>query len=326
MAHRKTHRKHTGAQQAPQLPDRRLMERQLAALEKELAKHDFTSDEEMNDFIKETVTSGELPTFTPETPAEQAQELVYQAVEATGKRRVELARQALEVWPDSADAYVLLAEATRDPAKARPLYEQGVQAGERALGPRAFVEDVGRFWGIRQTRPYMRARQGLAEVLWVLGERQAAIKHLQDMLRLNPDDNQGLRHILTVWLLTVGDEPAASLLLAQYPEEMTAHWAYNNALATFQRRGQGNQADEALAKALIANYHVPLYMLGLVEPPREMPTFYGLGDESEAILYVAQAAEAWLETPEALDWLAGFLLRIPGLAEPPKGRGPRRKR
>lgn len=33
----------------------------------------------------------------------------------------------------------------------------------------------GHFWGILETRFYMRARAGLAEALWELGERDAAI-------------------------------------------------------------------------------------------------------------------------------------------------------
>jgi hypothetical protein len=30
-----------------------------------------------------------------------------------------------------------------------------VAAGERSLGPKAFEEDAGHFWGILETRPYM---------------------------------------------------------------------------------------------------------------------------------------------------------------------------
>jgi hypothetical protein len=59
---------------------------------------------------------------------------------------------------ECADAYVLLAEAAQDPQEMRSLYEQGVQAGERVLGPEIFAEEVGHFWGIVETRPYMRAR------------------------------------------------------------------------------------------------------------------------------------------------------------------------
>ncbi|MDP2168388.1 MAG: hypothetical protein Q8J64_08670 [Thermodesulfovibrionales bacterium] len=39
------------------------------------------------------------------------------------------------------------------------LYRQGVEAGEMALGKKAFKEGVGHFWGILETRPYMRARK-----------------------------------------------------------------------------------------------------------------------------------------------------------------------
>lgn len=81
---------------------------------------------------------------------------------------------------------MLLAEDSRGINQARRLYKQGVQVGEGGLGSETFEEDKGRFWGIVETKPYMRARQGLAEVLWVLGEREGAIEHLSDMLRLNP--------------------------------------------------------------------------------------------------------------------------------------------
>src|SRR5205823_13633226 len=43
---------------------------------------------------------------------------------------------------------------------ARALYEQGVAAAERALGPDVFAQEAGRFWGIVGTPPYMRARLG----------------------------------------------------------------------------------------------------------------------------------------------------------------------
>ncbi|HEV2642619.1 MAG TPA: hypothetical protein VGT98_07930, partial [Candidatus Elarobacter sp.] len=62
---------------------------------------------------------------------------------------------------DCADAYVLLAEETaRTAGAARKLYEQGVAAGERALGPNYFRNEVGSFWGLLETRPYMRATPG----------------------------------------------------------------------------------------------------------------------------------------------------------------------
>jgi hypothetical protein len=88
----------------------------------------------------------------------QAQDLIYDAWEyADPMKRATMARKALKISGDCADAYVLLAEAAA-PAKALELYRKGVEAGERALGKQAFGEEAGHFWGILETRPYMRAR------------------------------------------------------------------------------------------------------------------------------------------------------------------------
>ena len=96
---------------------------------------------------------------------------MYDAWEATSRKRaVELARKALLVSADCADAYVFLAGATaKTPQEAIDLYRQGIEAGEQALGKKAFKEDVGYFWGLLETRPYMRARAGLTQSLGKLG-------------------------------------------------------------------------------------------------------------------------------------------------------------
>ena len=108
----------------------------------------------------------------------QAQELMYKAWDAGAKReRIALAKRALDISELCADAHVLLAEeAAKTLVEARRHYEAAA-AGERALGPRAFERDAGHFWGLLETRPYMRARAGLAKCLWAAGERAAAIGH-----------------------------------------------------------------------------------------------------------------------------------------------------
>ena len=83
---------------------------------------------------------------------------MYDAWEAPTKRqRLALVRKALKRSPLCADAYVLLAEETAGSvADAIDLYRRGVEAGELAVGPEAFEDDVGHFWGVLDTRPYMR--------------------------------------------------------------------------------------------------------------------------------------------------------------------------
>src|SRR5262249_38122431 len=154
--------------------------------------------------------------------------------------------------------------------EAKDYYEKGVHAGERALGA-AFEEDVGHFWGIIETRPYMRAREGLAMCLWQLGEHQQAIEHYTDMLRLNPGDNQGIRYVLANCLLRQGDDAALGKLLDQYKDDAMAEWMYTRALLAFRREGAGKKADAALKKAMKQNKFVPAYLLGNKQLPRRLP-------------------------------------------------------
>jgi tetratricopeptide (TPR) repeat protein len=286
---------------------RRANEQMLQNIGKLLQEREFGSAAEANDYLQQLLASGGIPTAAAANPLDRAQELMYDAWEATGARRVKLARQALEISPDCADAYVLLAEEARSLPEAKQLFEQGVGAGERALGPHKFEEDLGHFWGMIETRPYMRARAGLASCLWQLGERRAAIDHYTDMLRLNPGDNQGIRYVLANCLLREGNDAALARLLDQYKDDAMAEWLYTRALLAFRREGASKKADAALKKALKQNAFVPAYLLSKKRLPQQMPGYIGFGDENEAVSYAAGATAIWRETPGALEWLSSNL-------------------
>jgi tetratricopeptide (TPR) repeat protein len=261
-----------------------------------------------------------------ETPLEKAQELMYEAFAAPrDEERIALARKALALSADCADAYVLLAEHARNRKEALEFYGQAVAAGERALGPELFRDGVGDFWGILETRPYMRARLGLAETLWTSGRRDEAVAHLQDMLRLNPGDNQGLRMILVNWLLTLDRNEDLDRLLKQYPDEGSAHWAYTNVLIAFRQHGDSPEAAKALQGARKVNKHVVTYLLGLEPLPAEQPPYYSPGDRSEAVMYAAAALSAWKGTPGAITWLRNQEKQAEkprSRAKTPKAKGP----
>lgn len=286
---------------APVVSNRAMMERTL----REIGKLDLSdmSPEEATDYINEQMASGRLSQMTIETPLDKAQELVYQAWETAGRRRLDLARRALETSPDCADAYVLLAEAAHTPEEARDLYQKGIEAGERAIGPEAFAEVEGRFWGVIDTRPYMRARAGLAGVLWVLGETAQAAEHYAEILRLNPSDNQGVRFLQIECLIELGRDEGGRALLESYPDDITANWAYAAALLAFRAQGTGPRARGKLWAAMEKNPWVPAYLFGIWPLPEEMPEYVGVGDEAEAIAYVGSAIRNWTRTPGAIEWL-----------------------
>jgi tetratricopeptide (TPR) repeat protein len=242
--------------------------------------------------------------YTADEALFQAQHLMYEAFDARGARRAALARQALAISSDCADAYLLLAEETASSmAEALELLEQGVAAGERALGPEPFDEDVGHFWGILETRPYMRARAALAETLWALDRRKEAVEHQRDLLRLNPNDNQGLRDRQAEWLLWLERYEELDALFAAYEEDAAATLVYTKALAAFRREGASSEAGKLLDDAREANPHVVAYLTGRKVLPKRLPDYVGFGDESEAVDYAAGAAGLWASVSGALTWL-----------------------
>ena len=233
----------------------------------------------------------------------RAREIFLEAVEALDpKKQVALAKQAVALSPDCAEALILLAEHAQTRKEAQRLYEQAVEAATRVLGPDRFREAEGHFWGYLETRPYMRARLGLAETLWASGRRAEAADHLDAMLKLNPGDNQGLRYIQAGWMLNLDRLEDLDALLARYEENSTT-WAYTKALVAFRRGGDSPEARKLLTAAKKANKHVPAYLLGREPLPPEQPTFYSPGDVDDAILYVGLQLAAWKSVPGAIAWV-----------------------
>lgn len=235
---------------------------------------------------------------------DRAQEIAFDAMEAqTRAKRMALARKALTISPLCADAYAILAAETDDPEEALSLQRQAVEAGAKALGEMAFVEDVGNFWGLIETRPYMRARHSLAAILWARGMRDEAVEHYEDMLRLNPNDNQGIRYILVDALLELGRDDHAAALLKRYKDDPSASWAWSNALLDFRRKGDVAASRKALARAVKCNPHVRDYLLGRKALPTQLPEFIGMGDENEAVAYVSDSENAWRICEGAIEWV-----------------------
>ena len=57
-------------------------------------------------------------------------------------------------------------------------------------------ENIGHFWGMIETRPYMRARSMKLNILMNLGRYTDAIKECEEMLKLCESDNLGIRYTL----------------------------------------------------------------------------------------------------------------------------------
>ena len=81
--------------------------------------------------------------------------------------------------------------------------------GDFMTPPNLFEEQVGHFWGILDTRDYMRARYALVEALLKVktyAAIEAAHDHCMDILRLCSSDNMGIRDKVPTLKLRLGKD------------------------------------------------------------------------------------------------------------------------
>lgn len=281
---------------------RRQLEAMMRNISQQLAARGPMNMEEANQFLQ-TLEGKPLPPAEPQTDEDRAVALVDQAHEARGRRQVQLAREALKIDPDCVDALLLLAERDSDPELALPLFQRATQAAERRLGPEVFQNEVGHFWGILETRPYMRARQHVAMTLAELGRDEEAATEFRELLRLNPGDNQGNRCLLlhTLMVAEAFDELQTLLDNPEY-NERSAEWSFTRALLAFIRNGDTSESREHLKAAMKANPHVVPLLIGRASMPPMPPATFSPGSEDEAVIYVDQAAVEWTDTEGAMEW------------------------
>ncbi|WP_246476388.1 tetratricopeptide repeat protein [Salicibibacter cibi] len=242
-----------------------LAEQLFNELKQTVESKEFSSEEEIEQFINEL-----LPTDLP----------------------MDNQPSTSEVTGDQIDRYVRLAEKADTVEEQNDLYFDGMIKGEAEFGPGFFENNRGLFWGLTETRPYMRAKQGYAETCEQLGALDLATEHYRELLDLNEMDNQGIRYLLLGALMKAGDYEEAKELVNEY-DEPTANMGYNRAYAEYKLNGWTKKAEKGLKEAIDQNPHVPEYLLGKRKIPETIPPFYGIGDENEAIDYAQRYAELW---------------------------------
>ncbi|WP_410513432.1 SEC-C metal-binding domain-containing protein [Paenibacillus sp. BR2-3] len=236
---------------------------------------------------------------------EKEQQLLLKAgEEASPKRRVQLAEAVLEIYPDSSDAYLILAEEAENEHEARAFLKAGMDAGERELGDSFFEQNKGYFWGLTETRPYIRICKSYAESCWFGGNGDEAAKTLEHILELNPGDNTGARYLLAAVYLYTNRLNDADRLLKKYgKDDAAAAFAYDRIVLEYKRNGITSQLKMLYRVARNVNKHVPDYLLGGKRLPHNLPDFIGMGDTNEAVEYVIMHSRLWASLPDLLKWM-----------------------
>ncbi len=143
-------------------PDRREHERSMKLVHEFIQQHaGKMSLDELNAEVNARFTGPQNDLPMPfDTPRQRAEALCQQALQSFGRRRVQLVRQALAEDATHVEANLLAAESLRAADQRIERFSRTKELAAEQLGP--LMEEVGQFWGIPETRPYMRACEGLA--------------------------------------------------------------------------------------------------------------------------------------------------------------------
>lgn len=232
-----------------------------------------------------------------------AQEFMFDAWETDDLDVVlKLIRKAIKKSPLCADAYSFYCELSQEPPESKiGNLETALYAASIALGE-DFQEFAGRFWGFVETRPYMRAKAALAEALWESGNFYPAMAHCREMLKLNPNDNQGIRHLLTGYYLELEMVDELTLLLDDYSEDVCPYLQYTRALLAY--RQSSPDAGDIARIAIDSNGHIPGLLSKRRLQPKSNSGYITLGEMDEAIYYVNNNLKSWIRTLVQLNGLS----------------------
>lgn len=147
-------------------------------------------------------------------------------------------RTVLAEMPDHLDAIHHLALVLSGRgllAEARDLWEQTSRIGHKAF-PQDFQLGRDRLeWGWLENRPFLRCLHGLALAKYDNREIEEALKLFQELLSLNPNDNQGVRALAIEALFELGRLEDALEVTERYPDDVMSETLYGRALALFKR-------------------------------------------------------------------------------------------
>lgn len=136
------------------------------------------------------------------------------------KKKLEYLSKALELEPDNLDASRMMAEVNaKRPEDLLDALSALLEKGNSLMEREGYFRDcMGDFWGILETRPYMRLRHSYLELLIQCGMMGRAVSEAEELLRLCENDNLGVRYVLMHLYAYFENEDGALALHKQYDE------------------------------------------------------------------------------------------------------------
>jgi len=174
-------------------------DKMAAELNKFLSQQNVKSKSDMEKALQLFMTQYNAKIAAPGAKDAEPED-VYDYLELAGKAtnskdRQKCLRQALKLDPDNLDAARMLIKEkyTTLPAVLEKMEELRQKADAKMEEDGTFEEDTGHFWGVSETRPYMRLIYEIMQIYIALGSMRRAAAIGERILELNRNDNMGAR-------------------------------------------------------------------------------------------------------------------------------------
>lgn len=252
---------------------------------------DIESEEELNEafgkFI-EQYNAGEIE--YENTPLDEAYELLEEAENAkTMKEAKRLAKKAFETSDACFDAKLFLADIEENSLKSNKILDEGLEFEKKRLEKEGYFdkEKIGRFYGIFETRPYIRGLYTKASNLCNDGKYKRAIEVCKEILKLNENDNTGSRYLLMALYAIIEDEKFMLDLYKKYKEnnlEMLFPM-----FVLYYKKEDDVKARKYLDMINKGNKHFIKFFKGNMKLEEDiMPGYYSRGNASEVFMYMRE--------------------------------------
>lgn len=241
----------------------------------------------------------------PNTPMDDAYELLDKAYETkTPSKAKKLAEQALEVCPGCFDAKLFLLNFEKDLLKKEEKLDKALEEEKERLTKEGFFEKncIGCFYGIFETRPYIKGLYMKASDLASGGKYTLAKETCEEIIRLNENDNTGARYLLMAIYATLEDEKSLLKIKKQYNEE-NLEMLVPELVLNF-KLGRMDKVKEIVDKIKKVNINFLKYFKGKMSDELDAPKgYYSFGGTSEVLMYLNTYFFLIMNTPAISKYL-----------------------
>lgn len=220
---------------------------------------------------------------------EESDDLLFEAYDEPIKSKaIKLARQALEVNPNNIDAENFITKFETNAIKKLKKYEETLNKEKENLEKDDFFnkENIGIFWGLIRTRPYMRTKHSYMLTLMELGRYTEAVKQGEELLELCKSDNLGIRYLIMGLYTILEKFEECEKIYRKYSDDST--FMLFPLSIMYYKKGDYRKCKKILKQIKDENNYILDYLIGNIKFSKtklediENNGTYSWGSEAEA--------------------------------------------